>query len=361
MGILDTMKLLVVTGVYPPDIGGPATYTVLLEKWLPREGIIVKVVPFTHVRHMPKILRHVVFTCRVFQATRGVDIVLVQDGVSSGVPTRIACFLARKPYVFRVPGDYAWEQGTARFGVKDSLDVFQTKRYGWRIESLRSLQKWVARGAVLCIAPSKYLKSIAQEWSSTPVECIYNGIELPEDAEKRIPVPGLLISVGRFVSWKGFIELIELVATQPQWSLELVGGGPLESEMVATIERLSLQSRVTLLPSLDRKSLHDKIKKASVYVMNSSYEGLSHTLVEVLALGVPVVVTDVGGNAEVVNSSTVGTLVPLHDTQALANAINEMLQGSTDCNENDQKKRAVEFSISATVQSLIKQLKSICA
>ena len=60
------------------------------------------------------------------------------DPVSVGLPASLAALVLGKKFILRVAGDYAWEQGRQRFGVTDELDEFQLKKYGWRVERLRS-------------------------------------------------------------------------------------------------------------------------------------------------------------------------------------------------------------------------------
>ena len=55
------MKIVLATGIYPPEIGGPATYARILEEEMPRRGIEVTVYPFRAVRHLPRIVRHVAY------------------------------------------------------------------------------------------------------------------------------------------------------------------------------------------------------------------------------------------------------------------------------------------------------------
>jgi hypothetical protein len=70
-----TIKLLVATGLYPPDIGGPATYARMLEDDLPSHGFAISIVTFTAVRHLPKVFRHLVFFFNVVRASKGQDII----------------------------------------------------------------------------------------------------------------------------------------------------------------------------------------------------------------------------------------------------------------------------------------------
>ncbi len=110
------MRLLIATPLYPPDPGGPATYAKALEEGLPPLPIEVDLVKFSDVRHLPKGVRHVAYFWRVLRALKGVDVVLALDPVSVGLPALLAALIARKKFVLKVVGDYAWEQGRQRWG-----------------------------------------------------------------------------------------------------------------------------------------------------------------------------------------------------------------------------------------------------
>src|SRR6185436_880397 len=104
------MRILVATGLYPPESGGPATYSKFLVEKLPALGVEVSVLPFSRVRYLPKLVRHVAYFFACASLAREADIVYAQDTVSVGLPAALAAFVARKKFMVRVPGDYAWEQ-----------------------------------------------------------------------------------------------------------------------------------------------------------------------------------------------------------------------------------------------------------
>src|SRR3989344_5398382 len=174
------MKLVIATPLYPPEIGGPATYAKLLCEGLPAKGIEVALVKFNEVRHLPKGIRHIAYYFRVRKAARSADIVLALDPVSAGLPALWAARRAGKPFVVKIVGDYAWEQGQQRFGVTKTLDEFvQTKRVPFPVWLLQKVQTGVARRARQIIVPSKYLKNIVSAWGvrAEKIKVVYNGIE----------------------------------------------------------------------------------------------------------------------------------------------------------------------------------------
>lgn len=300
------MKLVIATPLYPPEIGGPATYVRELETGLPLRGIDVMVVKFSDVRrwYFPKLIRHYVYYRRVLKAARNADIVLALDPVSVGLPALYAAKKAGKPFIVKIVGDYAWEQGVQRFGVTQNLDEFvRTRQFSFFVRKLQKVQTRVANAAVRVIVPSPYLKDIVAAWGISPekIEMIYNGIGLPSSipvCEKKLE-EFLIVSAGRRVPWKGF-EAIERVAQKhATWRVFIASGLP-------RIEALGW------------------MKAADVFVLNSRYEGFPHALIEAMTLGTPVIATDAGGNRALVAHGETGLLIPPGDTDALEQALAEV-------------------------------------
>ncbi|MFM2330805.1 MAG: hypothetical protein RLZZ26_312 [Candidatus Parcubacteria bacterium] len=301
------MKLVIATPLYPPEMGGPATYAKLLAEGLPAKGIDVELVKFSDVRHLPKIVRHYAYYRRVLKAARDADVVIALDPVSVGLPTMKAAKKAGKKFVVKVVGDYAWEQGVQRFGITETLDEFvKTIHVPFAVRALRRIQTRVAQSATRVIVPGKYLKKVVETWGITPekIDVIYNSIELltvPEMKER--PEGFLVVSSGRRVPWKGFESLERVVARDLSWQLFIASGLP-------------------------RGETLGWVRSADVFVLNSSYEGLSHALIEAMMLGTPVIATDVGGNAELIEDGVTGLLIP-RDEEALLAALKNIEQDPT--------------------------------
>lgn len=318
------MHLLIATGLYPPEIGGPATYTKLLEERLPAQGIEVVVLPFRTVRIFLPGIRHAVYFLLVIWKSLRADMVLVQDTVSTGFPVALASIITRKPYIVRVPGDYAWEQGVQRFGVTDSIEEFQKKRYGVRVRLLQRIQRFVVRRARRVIAPSEYLARIIAAWLPEPrhIDAIYNGIQIPETSAKRDT--NLIVTSGRLVPWKGFADLIDIVARHADWTLVILGDGPEKEKLTEQARSLNAQYRVILPGQVANADARAWFDRASVFVLNSTYEGLSHTLIEAMAGGAPTIATNVGGNPEVIRAGD-GVLVAPRDPETLEKELTRLL------------------------------------
>lgn len=145
---------------------------------------------------------------------------------------------------------------------------------------------------------------------------------LPEDA----PV---LISVGGLVERKGFHRVIaclpELSASFPGLQYLVVGGaspeGDMSRELRSQVASLRLQDRVRFLGALRPEELKVPLSAADVFVLATRNEGWANVFLEAMACGLPVITTDVGGNAEVVCRDELGTVVPFDDHAALVEAI----------------------------------------
>lgn len=321
------MRIVIATPLYPPEIGGPATYAKLLTEGLPSRGIMVELVKFSEVRHLPKLVRHYIYYRRVLKAARAADVVIALDPVSVGLPAMKAARKADKPFVVKVVGDYAWEQGKQRFGVTESLDAFvKTEQKSFFVRRLQKVQTRVAANATRVIVPSEYLKGIVVAWGipEEKITVIYNGIELPAHIPEQQKKEGefLIVSAGRRVPWKGFEGIERVAEKHSNW-------------------------RVFIASGLPRAEVLGWMRAADVFVLNSTYEGLSHVLIEAMTLGTPVVATRAGGNGTLVEHGITGLLVPPGDDAALEEALSTVAHNPVAARERASagQKRMDDFSV----------------
>lgn len=334
------MRILIATGVYPPESGGPATYTKLLEERLPALGFKVSVLPFSTVRHLPPGIRHLAYFGKCLARAGAADIIYAQDTVSVGFPAALAAFISGKKFVVRVPGDYAWEQSRQRFGVTDELEKFQRTMYGPRVGALRALQQFTVDRANAVIVPSEYMKKIVAGWE-IPVQQIhriYSSIALPVPLEPLKKRPGgfLAVTIARLVPWKGLDGLMRVIMREKEWDLKIVA-------------------------NMSRAEAMGWVKAADVFVLNSTYEGLSHALIEAMSLGTPIVATRVGGNLELIEDKVDGLLIPPKDDEALHTALKDVQQHPAAARARAEAARAKIklFSIDTTIGSLADILMSV--
>ena len=116
-----------------------------------------------------------------------------------------------------------------------------------------------------------------------------------------------------------------LAQERPQTTLLIIGDGPEREALEKKVRNLHLEGKVRFLGRLDKKALGESIKASDLFVLNTSYEGLSHQLLEVMELGVPIVSTRVGGNPELIRDEISGILVEPCDTEVLSKVIARLL------------------------------------
>ncbi len=179
--------------------------------------------------------------------------------------------------------------------------------------------------------------------SESKTQVIGNGVDFDKFApvdrrEARLkfglpPQAKVLISVGALVGRKGFHRVIQvlpgLVARVPDLHYLVVGGaspeGNIETELRAQVARLGLENRVHFLGALSPDDLKWPLSAADVFVLATRNEGWANVFLEAMACGLPVVTTDVGGNAEVVCGPDLGAIVPYEDLPGLEQALSASL------------------------------------
>ena len=166
------MKVLVVTGIFPPDSGGPATFVPRLVRGLKARGVESAVVTFsdvaadsadgdldvTRIPRRDRLARLSALIRALGRKGSDADVWLVQGLM---YVTAMAARRMRRPYVAKIVGDGAWETAVNRGWTRATLDAYQAAR-GWREKLLRH---WIAeplRHAEAVIVPSRYLARIVE-------------------------------------------------------------------------------------------------------------------------------------------------------------------------------------------------------
>jgi glycosyltransferase involved in cell wall biosynthesis len=207
----------------------------------------------------------------------------------------------------------------------------------------------VLSGADGLLACSTGLARDAAAWATEGLavtfEVVYNGVDLNRfspaageagrrESRDRLGLPKdrrLLLSVGTNMVAKGWLDLLDAFASLGReadgWDIVSVGvqreGDGLD--LAAEAGGRGLGGRVHRLGRLSPDEMPPLYRAADIFVLASHNEGLSNSLVEAMAAGLPVVATDVGGHSELIDDGETGRLVPARDVDALAAALRELL------------------------------------
>ncbi|MBT9591225.1 MAG: glycosyltransferase [Thiobacillus sp.] len=211
--------------------------------------------------------------------------------------------------------------------------------------ALRPRLSQALEAAAHVFAVSGSLRQLAIELGAAPdkTEVVGNGVDTTRfypvdrmEARRRYGLPDnaqVLISVGGLVERKGMHRVIDclpaLITQTPNLHYLIVGGGSPEGDMRAELDaqvsRLGLAERVHFLGPLSPDDLKWPLSASEVFVLSTRNEGWANVFLEAMACGLPVVSTDVGGNAEVVCRAALGSIVPFGDATALQAALNAAL------------------------------------
>ncbi len=346
------LRIAIVTGIYPPDIGGPATHAHELATELRERGFEVTVVTLSdglrstrlpefvaYPRRWPWLARGSAVVAWLVRHRRDYDVVYATGMQAEAV---VAARAARRPVVVKIVCDPAWERARRQGLTELDFEAFQRARAGSpRIRAMCLLRRFAVRYADVVVAPSRQLAAAADGWTARPgvTEIVRNGATPPPGGARRTPpTPDELraVYVGRLAPIKGVDVLIRALQEAPQVRLDVVGEGPERSALERLARACEVQGRVRFVGRATREEVMAHLADAHVLVTAASFEGLPHTAVEALMCSTPVIASAAGGTAEVVidglNGFVIdpgtpeqfsGVLVRLRDDGALLSSLTD--------------------------------------
>ncbi len=240
------------------------------------------------------------------------------------------------------------------------------KKYQW----LRRLYRpFVTYYIALSRDLEQYLTQVVG-MAGSRVAQIYNGVDAERFAPalKRQPIEGcpfadanewLIGTVGRMQTVKNQVDLAKafVLALQIEPELQqilrlvMVGDGPLRNESMAVLEQAGCAGKAWL-PG-ERNDVPDVLRGLDCFVLPSLAEGISNTILEAMACGLPVIATDVGGNGELIEVGKTGVLVPAGDVPAMAMqivALARQRQKARAMGREGRKRVEQKFSMMAMVR-----------
>ena len=339
------MRVVLVSGIWPPDVGGPSSHAPALAAALLEAGHEVEVVTTADVapesrpypvrwvaRSRPAPLRHLAVVREVASAARDADRVYATTMVRRAA---LGAALARRPLVVKLVADEAFERERRSGRFDGSLEEFQAARGGPRRRLLRATRTGALRRAERVLVPSAYLRGIALGWGLAPerVRVVPNPApELPqlpsrEEARAALGVTGpALATAGRLTAQKALPDALQAIARVPAVELLVLGDGSERPALEREAETLGVSDRVRFLGAGTRDDVLRLFRAADAVLVTSAWENLPHTVLEALAVGTPVIATAVGGIPEVVVDGENGLLVPPHDVDAIAAAVARLVR-----------------------------------
>lgn len=289
-----------------------------------------------------------ILTIRNIIKQRNINIIL-----SSSVIANMVCLLTKKIFHLNTPLIITFNNSlrdkSADMGIKGTISLFLNFRLAFNADK------------IVCVSNTLTREIIEMGFDKNKSKTIYNGLAIQEMEEKakepledefkgfftkNIPV---IISVGRLTRQKNYSSLIKafaLLRKNHVARLVLVGGGEELEKLKEDCLLMGISDDVLFTGW--QKNPYKFIKKSSIFVLSSLWEGFPNVLIEAMCLGLPVVSTNCPtGPDEIITHNIDGMLIPVNDPNSLNNALEQLITNKR-LNKKIKtlgRKRALDFSI----------------
>ncbi len=182
-----------------------------------------------------------------------------------------------------------------------------------------------------------------QPWNKSKTIVVYNGVDIPDIFNKENNET-VVLTVGSLTFKKNhslLIDIFEKIANEfPEVKLHIVGDGILKDELSDIILFKKLQNRIFLLGKKKKEEVFEEYKKASIFVLSSSWEGCPNVLLEAMSFGLPSIAMGVGAVPEIIENKVSGFIVPRNNPFLMAEYIKELLRSKNLQEEMKKKSQA---------------------
>lgn len=322
------MRVLVTVGIFPPDIGGPATFVPKIAKYFQDElNYEIEILTLSDNknsninddfsvkridRNLPIIYRWLKTIFTIYKLGKNKDLIFV-NGL--GTETTIANIFLKKKIIRKIVGDPVWERAYSKAKISESFDEFQVKNYGFSISLQKKVRSFSIKKSDIVVTPSKHLKNfILNLGFKNKIEIINNGVFIPEENTNIFTNDQINITiVSRLVSHKNIKKIIRAISdlNDPLVYLNIIGDGPELNQL----QKISLESNnkdnIIFHGKLNRDDINHIFLKSDIYIQASNYEGLPHSLLEAMSYGIPVLCTPVGECKEILGNEDRGYILDL--------------------------------------------------
>ncbi len=322
------MKIVLATGIYPPDIGGPATYVEKIAAQFLKAGHQVWVITYQTVFIDPdaKAVEWPVirvaknggplgrwrrFAKALREHASDADVVIAFSSVSCGIPLHLAKL--DKPArtkaggkgpktILRLGGDFFWERYTALGGQLGLRAWHGTESPanggGWKLRMSRTMNRQLMSTMLnnfdAVVYSTDYQKKIHEGYyKKLPKTLVLeNALPMSEPVKHELHDPLRLLYLGRFVGFKNIRSLVASMALLPNATLTLVGSGPERLHIDEDVARLGLTGRVTVRGNALADEKRKIFDEHDMLVMPSITEISPNAALEARGSGLPVLITD---------------------------------------------------------------------
>ena len=321
------MDILITVGIFPPDIGGPASFVPKIAKYLINKGHNVKIICLSDKEHLtykddinvirinrssPIIFRWLKTIVKIYSNSKKSDLIFV-NGL--GTETTIANLFIRKKVIRKIVGDPVWERVYNKNLIDESFDDFQENNHGLSISLQKIIRNWSINKSNLIITPSQHLKNFIDKIGfDKNIFVINNGVNI-EQHNKVVLENNIiqLLVVSRLVSQKNIDLIIKAVKVMENENiiLNIVGDGSEINNLKLLVKKYELDKKINFIGKIENTKLNEYLKNADIFIQASNYEGLPHSILEAMNFEIPILSTDVGGCSVLLNKGERGYIIPM--------------------------------------------------
>ena len=396
------MKVLLVSGVYPPQIGGPSAQTEQIAQGLITRGIDVQVVTYGD-RRLSKVVDRVPVTfidgslrrglgkkiirnieifgdlLRIIKDFRPTVIHMQTVSFNLSIMTGIAAKLSGIPTIIKFSSDLVWDRinrdkivGTASSKISNPLQRLSN----WVLELSQRFLLLIYD----CVWATTivYKERLANKFfvRDRKILLLPNFIDLQRFAkvaksrellksQQNHPNQIVLLTVCRLIPCKGLETCLEAMShlSELPITLRIVGNGApaYELSLQKLAQHLGVTEQIEFIGAIPPSQIAEEYRTADLFVLASYFEAFGIVLVEAMASGVPIVATKVGGIPTVVEDGVSAKLVPAGDAVSLAQAIRSLVTSEDRLHHMAiaARERSQQFDLNIVLDKLVTTYQSL--
>ncbi len=315
-------------GIFPPDIGGPATFVPKIAKYFQDElNYEIEILTLSDNknsninddfsvkridRNLPIIYRWLKTIFTIYKLGKNKDLIFV-NGL--GTEATIANIFLKKKIIRKIVGDPVWERAYSKAKISESFDEFQVKNYGFSIYLQKKVRSFSIKKSDIVVTPSQHLRNfILNLGFKNKIEIINNGVFIPEENTNIFTNDQINITiVSRLVSHKNIEKIIRAISdlNNPLIYLNIIGDGPELNQLQKISLKSNNKDNIIFHGKLNRDEINHIFLNSDIYIQASNYEGLPHSLLEAMSYGIPVLCTPVGECKEILGNEDRGYILDL--------------------------------------------------
>ncbi len=272
-------KIIIATGIYPPDIGGPAIYAKKIKECLENKKINVKVIKYGIEKNLPLGIRHFIFFLKTLFNIKNTDLIIAFDTFSVGFPSVCVALLFKKKIIIRVGGDFLWESYIQRTNDKVLLSEFYKRKdvvLSLKEKIIYNITSFVLRNSSAVVFTSEWQKNIFKNAYNIKKDNFYI-IENYCNKKKRGPIKYSSKNNIKVFLWAGRNINIK--------NLDLL------KDAFCELEKHNKNIKLKIIPRVGHNKLKKEIKNSYAVILPSLSDITPNFILDAISLNKPFILT----------------------------------------------------------------------